>query len=73
MAHTITFEEIKSFHNVLDLAGSFGKGSSKKLQAILKLDEDGTLAYMFQVEANKEVQASTDNLYQAVEVYNSLP
>lgn len=73
MAHTITFQDVKNFHNVVDLAGSFGKSSNKKLQAILNLNEDGTLTYTFQVQNNKEVQASTDNLYQAVEIYNSLP
>ncbi len=73
MAHTITFEDVKGFHNVVDLAGSFGKDSNKKLQAILNLNEDGTLGYKFQVKSNKEVQVSTENLYQAVSVYNSLP
>ena len=73
MAHKITFEDVKGFHNVVDLAGSFGKSSNKRLQAILNLNEDGTLAYTFQVQNNKDVCTSTDNLYRAVEVYNSLP
>lgn len=69
MAHKITLEDIGDFYNVIDLAGS----SNKELQVILNLNKDGTLAYTFQVQNNREVQASTFNLYQAVEVYNSLP
>lgn len=68
--HHIDLIEINKYEHSHQIAGSFGKGSNKTLNGVVRYD---TRNVRFTVEQNNVIVLKTNSLEIAIEKYNNLP
>lgn len=72
MKHTIDISEIGDITKTIDLAGHFGHSVDKELYLEVHIRPNGKVLTTYQVKTNKQVVLSTEDIFAAVEKYNSI-
>ncbi len=70
--HTIEMDQLKGFEIKHNLAGSYGQGSHKSLDAVIQINTDGTASVVFQVESHRVKVGKFNTLQLAVQQYNEV-
>lgn len=70
--HTIEIDQLTAFEIKHNLAGSYGQGSHKSLDAVIQISTDGTAAVVFQVESHRVKIGEFKTLPLAVRQYNEV-
>ena len=71
-SHVISAHALDGLELKQNIAGSYGNGSHKSLDAVVRMNADGTGSVVFQVESHRVKLSEHVSLLNAIESYNEV-
>jgi hypothetical protein len=70
--HMLVIDDLTNFEVKQNLAGSYGQGSHKSLDTVIRINIDGTASAVFRVESHGVKIGEFSSLRHAIEQYNEV-